>query len=270
MNTQTDDCPPSLTDSHCHLTFPELITNLPAVLDRARTAGLTRMITVGQGLEDSDQAIQLARQHPQISASVGFGPHDSARVAPDHFEKLAALAAAPEVVALGELGLDYHHDLSPRDIQREVFTRQLTLATSLNLPLIIHCRDAWPDCLAILDKAHLPPTPGLFHCYTGPPKLIPELIDRGFYISFAGIITFPTAHACRDAAKKVPLNRLLIETDAPYLSPEPFRKTRPNHPALLVHTASFLAQLLDMPATKLARFTTKNATDLFSLSPHCD
>ncbi len=188
----------------------------------------------------------------------------AARVVDDHFEKLAVLATAPEVVALGEVGLDYHHDLSPRDIQRSVFARQVSLAARLRLPLIIHCRDAWDDCLSILDNADLPPTPGLFHCYTGPPQLIAQLIDRGFYISFAGIITFPNADSCRDAAKNVPPNRLLIETDAPYLAPEPVRKTRPNEPALLVHTARFLSQLLDMPPTELARLTTDNAAELFA------
>ena len=261
----TDSAPhlPGLTDSHCHLTVPELIKHIPAVLDRASSAGLTCMLTVGQGLEDSAQAIELARRYPQLRASVGFGPHDAARVAPDHFEKLAALAAAPEVVALGEVGLDYHYDRSPRDIQRSVFAQQVSLAPRLNLPLIIHCRDAWEDCLAILDDADLPPTPGVFHCYTGPPELIPQLIDRGFYISFAGMITFPNADACRHAAKKLPPNRLLIETDAPYLAPEPLRRTRPNEPAFLVHTARFLAQRLDMSATELARLTTNNAADLF-------
>ena len=225
MITDSDLHLPGLTDPHCHLTSAEL--------------------------------------REDVRTSVGFGPHGAAHVADDHFEKLATLAAAPEVVALGEAGLDYHYDHCPRDIQRSVFAQQVSLAARLNLPLIIHCRDAWDDCLAILDDADLPPTPGVFHCYTGPPELVRPLIDRGFYVSFAGMVTFRNAELCRAAAKEVPLGRLLIETDAPYLAPEPFRKTRPNEPALLVHTARFLGRLLDISAAELARLTSNNAADLF-------
>ncbi len=252
-----------LTDSHCHLTFDALRKDIPAVLERASRAGLTRLLTIGQGLEDCANAIKLAQQYSQVSAAIGLGPHDAASVADEDFEKLAALAAGPEVVALGEIGLDYHHDLSPRDIQRAVFAKQVSLAGKLELPLIIHCREAWDDCLTILDEVDLSATPGLFHCYTGGPELVPELIHRGFYISFAGVVTFSNADLCRAAAKEVPHERLLIETDAPYLAPEPCRKTWPNEPALLVHTANFLARLLDMPATELARLSSQNATELF-------
>ncbi len=263
MITDSDLHLPGLTDSHCHLTSAELSKDIPAVLDRARTAGLTRLLTVGQGLEDSADAIELARRYRHVRAAIGFGPHGAGSVSSDHFEKLAALAGAPEVVALGEAGLDYHYDHCPRDIQRSVFAQQVSLAARLDLPLIIHCRDAWNDCLAILDNNSPSSTNGVFHCYTGSPELVPQLIKRGFYVSFAGMVTFDKANDCRAAAKKVPPNRLLIETDAPYLAPEPLRNAKPNEPALLVHTARFLAQLLDMSATELARLTTGNAADLF-------
>ncbi len=268
MITDSDLHLPGLTDSHCHLTSAELSKDIPAVLDRARSAGLTCLLTVGQGLDDSADAIELARRYRQLRVSVGLGPHGAASVSSDHFGKLAALAAAPEVVALGEAGLDYYYDHCPRDIQRSVFAQQAGLAGELELPLIIHCRDAWDDCLAIFDRVDLGSNPGVFHCYTGPPELIRQLIDRGFYVSFAGMVTFRNADLCRAAAKEVPPQRLLIETDAPYLAPEPFRKTKPNEPALLVHTARFLAQLLGMPPIELAHLTTQNARDLFSLGDY--
>lgn len=250
----------NLTDSHCHLTSPELRKDISAVLDRARKAGITCMLTVGQGLEDSLAAIELAQRNPDIFAAIGFGPHGTEQVSQSDLKKLAELAADPKVVALGEVGLDYYYDRPSRDIQRDVFTRQVRLSAELNLPLIIHCRDAWDDCLTILDANDA--AVGLFHCYIGPPELIPQLTDRGFYVSFAGMITFKNADACRAAAKLVPLDRLLIETDAPYLSPEPMRKVRPNEPALLVHTAGFIAELLDIAPIELAQITSKNATDL--------
>ena len=232
-------------------------------MDRARRAGVARLLTVGQGLEDSQAAIELARRFPEVHASVGFGPHEADRVKDNNFSELADLATVPEVVAIGEAGLDYYYEHSSRDIQRNVFSRQVELASKLNLPLIIHCRDAWDDCLAILDKAPVCPA-SVFHCYTGPDELVQSLLDRGFYISFAGMITFKNADACRAAAQLVPHDRLLIETDAPYLSPEPKRNVRPNEPALLVHTAKFTANLLDLPLPRLAQLTTDNARRLFN------
>ena len=252
----------NLTDSHCHLTCPELRKDISAVLDRARKAGITRMLTVGQGLEDSLAAIKLAQKNPDIFAAIGFGPHGTEQVSPSDLKKLAELAAVPKVVALGETGLDYYYDRPSRDIQRAVFTQQVILAGELNLPLIIHCRDAWDDCLTILDEHSTTDTPGVFHCYTGSPELVPNLIERGFYISFAGMVTFKNADPCRASAKLVPLDRLLIETDSPYLSPEPMRKVRPNEPSLLIHTAGFVAELLDITPMELAQLTSKNATDL--------
>ena len=253
----------NLTDSHCHLTSGELIRDIAAVLDRARRAGLRRLLTIGQGLEDSLASIELGRRYPEVSAAIGFGPHGSERVSGADFEKLGELTSAPEVVGLGEVGLDYHYDQSARDVQRTVFAEQVRLAAELGLPLVIHCRDAWEDCLDVLDKNSSGPLRGVFHCYTGSPDTVPQLIDGGFYISFAGLVTFSKADECRAAAKKVPLDRLLIETDAPYLSPEPVRKVRPNEPALMVHTVGFMAELLDLAPVELAEITTRNACDLF-------
>ena len=176
---------------------------------------------------------------------------------------LAELASAAKVVALGEAGLDYYYDQPSREIQRAVFAQQVRLAAELGLPLIIHCRDAWDDCLAILDENSTGNAVGVFHCYTGSVELIPELVGRGFYISFSGMITFSNADVCRAAAKKVPLDRLLVETDAPYLSPEPMRTVRPNEPSLLVHTVRFMADLLDRTPIELAEITSKNASKLF-------
>jgi TatD DNase family protein len=249
----------NLTDSHCHLTSPQLRKDIPAVLDRARNAGITRMLTVGQGLEDSIAAIELAQQNSDVFAAIGFGPHGAEHVSKSDFMKLAELASTTKVLALGEAGLDYYYGQPSSQIQRAVFAEQVRLAAELSLPLIIHCRDAWDDCLAILDEN----STGVFHCYTGSPELIRQLIDRGFYISFAGMITFKNAKDCQTSAKKVPPDRLLIETDAPYLSPQPMRKVKPNEPSLLVHTARFMAELLGRTAIELAELTTNNAGELF-------
>ena len=254
----------NLTDSHCHLTSPELSRDIPAVLDRARKAGVARLLTVGQGLDDSSAAIDLAQRNPDVFAAIGFGPHGAEHVSESDFIKLAELASTDKVVALGEVGLDYYYDQPSSQIQRTVFAEQVRLAVELGLPLIIHCRDAWDDSLAILDENSTSNTVGVFHCYTGSPRMVPQLIERGFYISFAGMITFKNADECRAAAKQVPLDRLLIETDAPYLSPEPMRKVKPNEPDLLVHTVRFMAELLDLNPTELAELTTKNAGALFA------
>ncbi len=252
----------SLTDSHCHLTFEPLSKDIDGLMDRARQAGVTHLLTVGQGLEDSQAAIELAQRFPQLQAAIGFGPHGADGVEERDFSRLADLLGAPEVLAIGEVGLDYYYQHPSREIQRPVFSRQVELAAKMDLPLIIHCREAWADCLDILDKAPTCPA-GVFHCYTGPAELVQSLLDRGFYISFTGMITFKNAETCRAAARLVPHNRLLIETDAPYLSPEPKRNVKPNEPAMLVHTANFVAKLLDLPLSHLAQITTDNASRLF-------
>ena len=263
MNPEPGTNLANLTDSHCHLTSDELCQDTAGVLDRARQAGVKRLLTVGQGLDDSIAAVELARRHKEVFAAIGFGPHGAQDVAPGDLKKLTELTADSRVVALGEVGLDYYYDQPSREIQRTVFSEQVGLAGELHLPLIIHCRDAWDDCLAILDENASSSMAGVFHCYTGSPELVPQLIERGFYISFAGLVTFSKADQCRAAARKVTLNRLLIETDAPYLSPEPMRKVKPNEPALLIHTARFLAELLELEAHELARITSHNADKLF-------
>ena len=264
MNAQTCRHLTGLTDSHCHLTSVELSKDIGAVLDRARLAGLSHLLTIGQGLDDCRAAIELAHRFPQLHASIGFGPHAAEKVGPEDFQQLTDLAADPQVVAIGETGLDYYYDRPARDVQQQVFARQAELAKQLNLPLVIHCRQAWDDCLAVLDKVFFSGPTGVFHCYTGSAEMIPRLIERGFYVSFAGLVTFKNAEIIRSAAKLVPHDRLLIETDAPYLSPEPMRNVRPNEPALLVHTAEFMAKLLGLPLTELTKITSENARRLFN------
>lgn len=263
MNAEPKSHPAGLTDSHCHLTFGQLSRDIDAVMERAHVAGVVRLLTVGQGLEDSRAAIELTRRFAQVYASVGFGPHGADRAGADDIGNLQGLANDPKVVAIGEAGLDYYYDHVSPDVQRRIFAEQVELAVRLELPLIIHCRDGWDDCLAILDKAPVCPA-GVFHCYTGPAELVEPLLERGFYISFAGMVTFKNADPCRAAARLVPHQRLLIETDAPYLSPEPQRNVRPNEPALLVHTANFVADLLGLPAAELAQITSESASRLFN------
>ena len=263
MKVKPDQHLANLTDSHCHLTCPELSKDIVAVLERAERAGVKRLVTIGQGVDDSIAVIELARRYRAVYAALGVGPHEANHASQIEIEKLSLLADAPKVVAFGEVGLDYYYDQPSRDIQRTVFAEQVGLAGELGLPLIIHCREAWDDCLAVLDENTTGQIGGVFHCYTGSPEMVEQLIDRGFYISFAGLVTFSNADECRAATKKVPLERLLIETDAPYLSPEPVRKVRPNEPAMLIHTAGFMAKLLGLAPIELAELTSRNASKLF-------
>lgn len=244
-------------DSHCHLDDPRFADDLDAVLDRAAAAGVTRVLTMGtgDGPPEIDRAVRLADRYEQIHASIGVHPHDAAKVTPQTLDDLRTLGAHPKVVAFGEIGLDYHYDFSPREIQRDVFIAQLQLARDLALPVIIHTREAWNDTMQIL-REHWN-GPGIMHCFTGDPAQAEEALAMGFHLAYGGVLTFKTAENVRQSARLTPDDRLLIETDAPYLAPIPYRGKR-NEPSMMIETARRLAEVRGTTPEHIADVTTAN------------
>ena len=256
-----------LIDAHCHLTYDVLIADLEAVLERSRAARVNRWVAIGTDIEHSQKAIALAQCHKGLYATVGYHPHDAKAVDDTVIETLKSLAGNDKVVAMGETGLDFHYDFSPRADQEQAFKQQLTLAVDLSLPVIIHTREAFAETLAVLEPFRSDLDHVVLHCFTGTENEAQEALDRGYWISFSGVITFKKADAIRRAAKRVPLDRLMIETDSPYLSPEPMRKQKVNEPSLLIHTARFLANLLDISIEELAHTTVQNTLRFYGISP---
>jgi TatD DNase family protein len=246
-----------LVDSHCHLDDRQFSEDRDATIERAVAAGVERMMAIGtgDGPADLETAIRLADQYPILFATIGVHPHDAAKAAPDTFERLRDLAGHSKVLAVGEIGLDYHYDFSPREIQRDVFIRQLELAREAAKPIVIHTREAWSDTTAILREHYT--GGGVFHCFTAGPAEAREALDLGFHLSFGGVLTFPKAEAVRESARLAPLDRILVETDAPYLAPVPHRGKR-NEPAFMVETVRKLAAVRGIPVEELAAATTSN------------
>ena len=252
-----------LVDSHCHLDDKRFTADLDAVLDRAAAAGITRILTIGtgDGPPELDRAVRLADRYPQIYASVGVHPHDASKATASTIDDLRELARHPKVMGFGEIGLDYHYDFSPREVQREIFAAQLELARELKLPIIIHTREAWDDTIATI-RRHWS-GPGVMHCFTGGPEQAEEALALGLYLSFGGVITFKTANELRIAAQIVPADRLLTETDAPYLAPTPWRGKR-NEPAFMIETAKKLSEIRGTTLEAIAELTSTNFDRLFS------
>jgi TatD DNase family protein len=248
----------NLIDSHCHLDGKPFDADRDAVIERARAAGVGRMLAIGtgDGPPDLEAGIRLAEKYPFIYATVGVHPHEAAKATPEILARLRTLAAHAKVVAVGEIGLDYHYDFSPRDVQRRVFIEQLQLAADAAKPIVIHTREAWDDTLQILSDQPLT-AGGIMHCFTGGPAEAAQALALGFHLSFGGVITFPKSQAVRDAAALVPENRLLIETDAPYLAPVPHRGKR-NEPAFIVDTVRKLAEARGTTPEAVAAATTRN------------
>ena len=246
-----------MIDSHCHLDDPRFADDLDAVLDRAAAAGVTRILTIGtgDGPPEIDRAVRIAERYRQVFASIGVHPHDAAKVIPPTYDDLRSLAANPKVIAFGEIGLDYHYDFSPREIQREVFIEQLKLARDLSLPITIHTREAWDDTISIL-KAHWKGE-GVMHCFTGDPSQAQQALAMGLHLPYGGVLTFKTAEHVRESARITPDDRLLIETDAPYLAPLPYRGKR-NEPSMMVETLRKLAEVRGATPEAVAALTTAN------------
>jgi TatD DNase family protein len=257
-----------LIDSHAHIDFPQFAEDRAAMLERARAAGVTTLLAVGSGPgpEKLDAAIPFAEQHDWIYATVGTHPHEAKELTVEHLERLAELAKHPRVIAYGEIGLDYFYDHSPRDMQQRVFREQMELAANARLPIIIHCRDAWADCMASLEQ-HWRSTGlgGILHCFTSTLEDAKRGLDMGFLISFAGNSTYPKAQNLRDVAKALPLEKLLIETDSPFLAPQPYRGKR-NEPAYVGEVAMAIGSVRNLAAEEVALATAENFRRFFGLS----
>ncbi len=253
-----------LIDSHCHLTYEPLTAMRGEVLLRAAEAGVTQMISIGTDLADSRAAIELAAGHANVFASSGVHPHQAGKTEAGWEAELRALAADTNVVAIGETGLDYHYDFSPRDRQRAVFEGQLALATDTGKPVVIHCREAHADVMAVL-AGFTGLKRVVFHCFTGTLAEAREILDRGYWISLTGVVTFKNSRELQEVARFLPPDRIMIETDSPYLSPEPVRSRRPNEPALVVYVARRVAELRGVAFEEFAALTRANTIRFFDL-----
>jgi TatD DNase family protein len=270
----TDDGRLILVDSHAHLEMDQFNTDRKEMIGRARETGVESIVAIGSGIGPGslDCGIQLAEQHEFIYATIGIHPHEARLANETDFDQLAQLAKRPKVIAWGEIGLDYFYDHSPRDVQQQVFLRQMQLAQAAKLPIVIHCRpsngsdNAWEDCLRMLHQ-HWAQSGlgGILHCFTGTWAHAKSALDIGFMISFAGNITFPKAQQIRDAAKEVPLDRLLIETDSPFLAPVPHRGKR-NEPAFVKEVARQLGELRGLSTEDVGHQTSSNFYRFFNLS----
>ena len=244
-----------LVDSHVHLDDRKFDADREAVIERALAAGVERMMAIGTGSgpPDLETAIRQAERYPFMLATIGVHPHDASKATAETFERLRELAAHPKVAAIGEIGLDYHYDFSPREVQRAVFRTQLEIAAESGEPIVIHTREAWLDTIALVGRGHR----GIMHCFTGDPQQAREALDLGFHLAFGGVLTFPKADTVREAARITPADRLLVETDCPYLAPAPHRGRR-NEPAFVVEVARRLAEVRGSTLDEIAGQTTRN------------
>ncbi len=254
-----------LIDTHCHLTFEHLADDIEAVLARSVFAGVTGWLTVGTDPQQNRKAVELAWKYKNMYAAVGIHPHDAHDVTADTLTELKELAQREKVVALGETGLDFHYNLSSPSDQKQAFTAQLNIAKELNLPVIIHCREAFDETMEILSQHGLDIRGVVFHCFSGSAEQAKVVLDHGFYISFTGVVTFKNADLISKAAEIVPTDRLMLETDCPYMSPEPMRKQKINEPALMIHTARYLAELKQMDLTDFTDAVTVTSKNFFGL-----
>ncbi len=255
-----------LIDSHCHLDFADFGDERDAILDRGRAQGIVWFVTIGagRGAREAPAAVALAHRYDDVVATVGIHPHDAAEASDQAVAEVAALARDPRVVAVGEVGLDFHYDHSPRDDQARAFRAFIDVAKQAKKPLVIHTRSAPAETLAILREEGARDVGGVIHCFSEDPDFARSALDLDFDISFSGIVTFKTARAIQEAAKVVPRDRMMVETDAPYLAPVPLRGRR-NEPANVAHTARFLAGLLGVDDDTLRATTSATATRRFGL-----
>jgi len=249
-----------LIDSHCHIDSKEFDADREETIQRAIDAGVEMMVAIGtgNGPPDLEAGIRLADRYSCFLATAGVHPHDAAKATSETNKHLAGLLQHPKVIAVGEIGLDYHHDLSPREVQRAIFRQQMEVAAEARKPIVIHTREAWDDTFQMLDEYWKPAgLPGIMHCFSGGPVEAQRSLELGFYLAFGGVVTYPKALNVQVAARLAPLDRILLETDAPYLAPVPRRGKR-NEPSLMVHTAAKLATLRGISVSELATATTAN------------
>lgn len=254
-----------MIDSHCHLDNKAFETDRDAALERALAAGVTHLLAIGTGEgppDDLTAGIELAEKHPAFRATVGVHPHDAAKVTPETYMRLSDLLQHPKVVGYGEIGLDYFHNFSPPEVQQAVFVRQMEIAREAKLPIVIHTRDAWADTFRLIEEHWPRDAGGVFHCFSGGPQELQKVVDLGFHIGLGGVLTFPRSDALREAAAQAPADRILLETDAPYLAPVPFRGKR-CEPAHTLQTAAKLAEVRGVVLEEIDRLTTANFQRLF-------
>lgn len=260
MNTQQL----SLVDSHAHLDNHQFDADLEEVLQRADQAGIKQILTIGCDLQSSAKSAELAASYASLSAAVGIHPHDAPQATREGLAQLESLLKQPKVVAVGEIGLDFYRDRAPRDLQRQAFRHQIQLARQVQKPLIVHDRDAHDEVLKILREEDAQDCGGVLHCFSGDLKMARACLDLGFYLSFTGNITYPANEALRQVVASIPVDRMLVETDCPYLSPLPHRGKR-NEPAFVRLTAEKLAEIKGLTLADVARVTNRNAFDLFGI-----
>lgn len=256
-----------LIDSHAHLTYDALFPQIGAVLERCAANGVAQIITVGTDLADARRAIELREQFPsRIHVAAAFHPHHAAKVTDADFQAMTELWPLDDVVAIGELGLDYHYDFADRRVQQAVLNRQLSTASRLDRPLIVHCREAFDDTLMILTDHGYQGRRVVFHCFTGTPVEARRVAEKGWRVSFTGIVTFKNSKELQAIAREYPSDQLMIETDSPYLSPVPVRGIHPNEPAHVAHVARFLAELRGDDLNDFCAATAQNTRSFFGLS----
>lgn len=248
-----------MLDTHCHLTYPQLSSQLDAVLERAAAAGVSRMITIGTDLADSRTAVELCATRPNVRCTVGVHPNHADAADASQIQMLPH--DDPSVVAIGETGLDYHYDRVPVDRQKAMFVAQLELAKRVGKPVVIHCREAVDNTLATL--RNFPDVPAVFHCFTGTLDEARRILDAGYLLGFTGPVTFKKNDELREVVRLAPAYRILVETDAPYLSPEPMRKRKVNEPSFVIHTAEMVGRVRGMSLEQIDRVTTENARRFF-------
>lgn len=260
----------SLIDSHCHLDMDDYLHDLNEVINRAAEHGVRGIVTIGIDLASSRSAVMIARRYSAVRATIGFHPHDADKATPQSLAELAALASDcdKEVVAWGEIGLDYVKKYAPPDTQRKIFRKQLQIAREMNLPVIIHDREAHEDCLRIINEEGPFDRGGVMHCFSGDLELARRVIDRNFHISIPGIVTYKKAEEMQEVAAQVPIERLLVETDGPFLSPVPYRGKR-NEPLYTLYTAARIAELRQIDMVDLATQTSANCRLLFNCQFDC-
>ena len=259
---------PLLIDSHVHLDDTRYDSDRPDIFLRAADAGIEAFVTIGCDVSTSRAAVQLAQRHANVYATIGVHPHETKHIDDTWYPELRRLAQHPKVVAYGEIGLDYHYDHSPRDIQRQRFREQIREARTLGLPIVIHTREAQEDTITILREEQAQEIGGVFHCFSGDSWLAKDALDLGFYLSFSGVITFKNATMLREIVQTVPLDRILVETDCPYLTPIPHRGKR-NEPAFVTHVAQAVADLINPGQPEafatVAQATVANTKRLFKI-----
>jgi TatD DNase family protein len=253
-----------LIDSHCHLDSDQFDADREQVIERALGAGVSHMVAIGtgNGPPDLEAGIRLAEKYEFFYATVGVHPHDASKKFDE--KHLADLVQHPKVVAIGEIGLDYHYDFSPREVQRAVFIQQMQIASNAKKPIVIHTREAWDDTIQVIRDHWDTTRGGIMHCFSGNPEQAKQALDLDFYLSFGGIVTFPKALEIQESARQAPIERILVETDAPYLAPVPKRGKR-NEPAFMIETVRKLAQLRGVSDQAIADSTTKNFHRLCNL-----